>query len=229
MKKSLIFILLLCFLTACGLEQTSEVTAEQKQEQLDKEREKEEAKAKKKEEKEKEKELKQLEKEQKAKEKEREKEQKAKKKEKAKAEEKAKKEKQKQEKEIAKKAEEEKLKEKAKKKQEKLGYTAEDVKLLKEHWIWQMEESNGMIINITTMDPDDYEYILIYVNDSVKNLTDTEKEKFANEWGNKIKNGVTANLYGGNKEKNKSSYEFRYSDDNLFAREKILGDGFTVK
>ncbi|MEZ2715384.1 hypothetical protein [Niallia circulans] len=219
MKKSLIFILLLCFLTACGLEQTSEVTAEQKQEQLDKEREKEEAKAKKKEEKEKEKELKQLEKEQKAKEKKKEK-----------AEEKAKKEKQKQEKEIAKKAEEEeKLKEKAKKKQEKLGYTAEDVKLLKEHWIWQMEESNGMINNITTMDPDDYEYILIYVNDSVKNLTDTEKEKFANEWGNKIKNGVTANLYGGNKEKNKSSYEFRYSDDNLFAREKILGDGFTVK
>jgi flagellar biosynthesis GTPase FlhF len=219
LKKSLIFILLLCFLTACGLEQTSEVTAEQKQEQLDKEREKEEAKAKKKEEKEKEKELKQLEKEQKAKEKKKEK-----------AEEKAKKEKQKQEKEIAKKAEEEeKLKEKAKKKQEKLGYTAEDVKLLKEHWIWQMEESNGMINNITTMDPDDYEYILIYVNDSVKNLTDTEKEKFANEWGNKIKNGVTANLYGGNKEKNKSSYEFRYSDDNLFAREKILGDGFTVK
>lgn len=222
MKKSLIFILLLCFLTACGLEQTSEVTAEQKQEQLDKEREKEEAKAKKKEEKE----LKQLEKEQKAKKKEREKEQKAMEKEKEKAEEKEKKEKQKQEKEIAKKAEE---KEKAKKKQEKLGYTAEDVKLLKEHWIWQMEESNGMINNITTMDPDDYEYILIYVNDSVKNLTDTEKEKFANEWGNKIKNGVTANLYGGNKEKNKSSYEFRYSDDNLFAREKILGDGFTVK
>lgn len=219
MKKSLIFILLVCFLTACGLEQTSEVTAEQKQEQLDKEREKEEAKAIKKEEREKEKELKQLEKEQKA-------EAKAK----EKAEEKAKKEKQKQEKEIAKKAEEEeKLKEKAKKKQEKLGYTAEDVKLLKEHWIWQMEESNGMINNITTMDPDDYEYILIYVNDSVKNLTDIEKEKFANEWGNKIKNGVTANLYGGNKEKNKASYEFRYSDDKLFARKKILGDGFTVK
>jgi membrane protein involved in colicin uptake len=226
LKKSLIFILLVCFLTACDLEQTSEVTADQKQEQLDKEREKEEAKAKKKEEKE----LQQLEKEQKAQEKERQKEQEAEEKAKEKAEEKAKKEKQKQEKEIAKKAEEEeKLKEKAKKKQEKLGYTAEDVKLLKEHWKWQIEESNGMLNNITTMDPDDYEYILIYVNDSVKNLTDTEKEKFANEWGNKIKNGVTANLYGGNKEKNKASYEFRYSDDKLFARKKILGDGFTVK
>ncbi|MED5101115.1 hypothetical protein NST77_23020 [Niallia sp. FSL W8-0177] len=226
MKKSLIFILLLCFLTACSLEQTSEVTADQKQEQ----KEKEEAKAKEKEEKEKEKELKQLEKEQKAQEKELEKEQKAEEKAKEKAEEKAKKEQQKQEKEIAKKAEEEeKLKEKAKKKQEKLGYTAEDVKILKEHWIWQIEESNGLINNITTMDPDDYDYILIYVNDSVKKLTDSEKEKFANEWGNKIKNGVTANLYGGDKEKNKSSYEFRYSDDKLFAKKKILGEGFTVK
>lgn len=32
--------------------------------------------------------------------------------------------------------------------------------------------------------------------DSVKNHTDLKKEKFANEWGNKIKNSVTANLYG---------------------------------
>lgn len=108
-------------------------------------------------------------------------------------------------------------------------YPKENIEILKEHWVWQIEESKGLIRNITTIDPDDYEYIIIYVNDSIKNYTSSQKEEFANTWGNKVKNSVTANLYDGNKEKNKSSYEMRFTDESLFARENIFDDGFSVK